>query len=240
MQLDPLLEQIDWFFTSSAWTIKYPKTLVNPLARPTSDHVPCVISIDTYIPKAQVFRFENHWIKMPGFMEIVQQIWAINCPGDSAKCISSKFKLLRKGLKKWSTSILVINKIVDNCNSTILMLDDLEELRALHISEWNFHNIVKSRLHHLLNYKKAYWKSRCTARWAKLANENTSYFHSMATIRFRKKIQFPHWHVTMDQLLGITMRKPEFYGILLETVLGSPLLLMQILIFPTTFTLSQD
>jgi hypothetical protein len=31
-----------------------------------------------------------------------------------------------------------------------------------------------------------YWKKRCTARWAKLANENTSYFHSMATIRFRK------------------------------------------------------
>jgi endonuclease/exonuclease/phosphatase family metal-dependent hydrolase len=128
MQLNPLLEQIDWFFTSSAWTIKYPKTFVNPLARPTSVHVPCVISIDTYIPKVQVFRFENHWIKMPIFMEIVQQIWAINCPGDSAKCISSKFKLLRKGLKKWSTSISVISKIIDNCNNTILMLHDLEEL----------------------------------------------------------------------------------------------------------------
>jgi hypothetical protein len=35
MQADPLLEQIDWFFTSAAWTHKYPKTMVNPLARPT-------------------------------------------------------------------------------------------------------------------------------------------------------------------------------------------------------------
>ena len=37
MQAEPLLVQLDWFFTSAAWTIKFPNTLVNPLARPTSD-----------------------------------------------------------------------------------------------------------------------------------------------------------------------------------------------------------
>ena len=72
MQADPTLTQLDWFFTSHSWTLKYPNTLVNPLARPTSDHVPCVISIGTDIPKAQIFRFENHWIHMPGFMEVVR------------------------------------------------------------------------------------------------------------------------------------------------------------------------
>jgi hypothetical protein len=102
MQADPLLEQIDWFFTSVAWTLHYPNTMVNPLARPTSDHIPCVISVDTSIPKTQVFCFEDHWVRLPGFMDIVQNIWNIDCPGDSAKSISAKFKLLRKGLKKWS------------------------------------------------------------------------------------------------------------------------------------------
>jgi hypothetical protein len=154
---------------------------------------------------------------MPGFMEIVQQIWAINCPGDSAKCISSKFKLLRKGLKKWSTSILVINKIIDNCNTTILMLDCIIFLTTKKLTG----NLVV-----LLDGQSLLMKTHHTfIQWLQSGFE---------------KIQFPHWHVTMDQLLGITMRKPEFYGILLETVLGSPLLLMQILIFPTTFTLSQD
>jgi hypothetical protein len=158
MQADPLLVQLDWFFTSPAWTIQYPNTLVNPLARPTSDHVPCVITIGTTIPKAQVFRFENHWTRMPGFMDVVKRIWDINCPGDSAKILSSKFKLLRKGLKSWSTSISVLNKVIDNCNRIILMLDGMEELRSLHISEWNFRNIVKARLNHLLSCKKDYWK----------------------------------------------------------------------------------
>jgi hypothetical protein len=66
------------------------------------------------------------------------------------------------------------------------MLDGLEEKRSLHISEWNFRVIVKARLHHLLCCKRDYWKKRCTAKWAQFGNENTNYFHSMATIRYRQ------------------------------------------------------
>ena len=138
MQRDPLLVQLDWFFTSTAWTLKFPNTLVTPLARPTSDHIPCVVSIGTAIPKAGVFRFENHWITMSGFFQTVESIWQIHCPGDSAKSLSSKFKLLRKGLKNWSTSISKINKIIDNCNEVIFMIDELEDQRPLHFSERNF------------------------------------------------------------------------------------------------------
>jgi hypothetical protein len=68
----------------------------------------------------------------------------------------------------------------------ILQIDCLEEQRSLHISEWNFRNIVKKKLQHLLLCKQDYWRNRCTARWAKLGDENTSFFHSMATIRYRK------------------------------------------------------
>jgi hypothetical protein len=75
---------------------------------------------------------------MPGFLDVVNTIWDINCPGDAAKCISSKLKLLRKGLRKWSSSFQVLKAIITNCNSVIMMMDELEEQRILHISEWNF------------------------------------------------------------------------------------------------------
>lgn len=57
MQEIPLLEQLDWFFTSVNWTITYPNT-VKSLTRNISYHVPCVISIQTMIPKAEVFVFK--------------------------------------------------------------------------------------------------------------------------------------------------------------------------------------
>jgi hypothetical protein len=65
----PLLEQLDWFFTSSNWISVLPNTMVLPLAKTGSDHVPCVVSIDTNIPKAKLFRFENYWVQLPGFIE---------------------------------------------------------------------------------------------------------------------------------------------------------------------------
>lgn len=71
MQSVPLLEQIDWFFTTPNWTTCYPKTFVLPLARTASDHVPCVVSVCTSIPKARMFHFENYWSNLPGFLDSV-------------------------------------------------------------------------------------------------------------------------------------------------------------------------
>ena len=45
MQDFPLLEQLDWFFTSANWIDQYPNTQVTPLAKTASDHIPCVVSI---------------------------------------------------------------------------------------------------------------------------------------------------------------------------------------------------
>ena len=59
MQSDPLLEQLDWFFTSPNWTLDFPNTEVLPLAKITSDHIPCKIIISTQIPRSNVFGFEN-------------------------------------------------------------------------------------------------------------------------------------------------------------------------------------
>jgi hypothetical protein len=68
MQKDPLLIQLDWLFTSYQWTLHFPNTLVHPLAKNASHHVPCVIILSTSIPRAHIFRFENHWIQQPGFL----------------------------------------------------------------------------------------------------------------------------------------------------------------------------
>lgn len=58
-QHPPLLERLDWFFTSTTWTTVYPFTSVSTLTMETLDHVPCLISVSTDIPKTHTFRFEN-------------------------------------------------------------------------------------------------------------------------------------------------------------------------------------
>lgn len=103
-QCRPLLERLDWFFTSLSWTLSYPNTSVSTLVMETSDHVPCLISISTAIPKGSIFRFENFWIQhYDDFLNQVQLGW--HSPfliSDAAKNITSKFKNLRKVLKSWN------------------------------------------------------------------------------------------------------------------------------------------
>ena len=110
MQPDPLLEQLDWFFTSPNWISAFPNTMVFPLSKPASDHVPCVVNIDTIIPKAKIFRFENYWVDMPGFAECVADSWKkISRKKSSATILADKLKTLRYDIKRWKISISKLN-----------------------------------------------------------------------------------------------------------------------------------
>lgn len=144
MQEDPLLEQLDWCFTSSGWITHYPNTLLLPLSRPTSDHILCMAQIGTRIPKAQLFRFENYWLDQPGFLELVQQVWNAQVQGtNSANIIAAKFKLLRRVLKKWGKTLTQLNNTIKECNQVLLTLDALEENRPLFRQEANFRSLLK-------------------------------------------------------------------------------------------------
>jgi hypothetical protein len=79
--------------------------------KPTSDHVPCVTTIGTKIPRAKVFRFENFWLEHSDLKTIVQSIWNIPVGfTDSAKRINAKFKNLGIGLKFWVKKLAMYQK----------------------------------------------------------------------------------------------------------------------------------
>jgi hypothetical protein len=160
--------------------------VVHPLAKNTSDHVPCVVKIKTTIPKAKIFRFESHWVQQPGFLELVERVWSVPVRAKSSSgIITAKLKNLRYELKRWGKSLSHFKDLVAKCNHVIFLLDQIEDARDLTRPEFNFRNIVKSHLKHLLQIQSDYWKSRCIVRWFKLGGENTKFFHSKATERYR-------------------------------------------------------
>ena len=84
----------------------FPNTLVLPLAKTTSDHLPCKVQIQTTIPRADIFRFENYWPLQNGFQEIMHDSWLRDSSGlDSARSFTSKLKHLRYNVKKNGTGI---------------------------------------------------------------------------------------------------------------------------------------
>jgi hypothetical protein len=69
---------------------------VQPLSKPTSDHIPHVLHIGTNIPKSKIFRFENYWANHPGFLDVVSTHWN-NSPvyANATKNLNSKLKHVR-------------------------------------------------------------------------------------------------------------------------------------------------
>ena len=188
MQNDPLLEQLDWFFTSVNWTVYYPNTLVLPLAKITSDHILCKVMIGTRVPKSNLFRFENFWPNHPGFLEAVQRglAFAVRNQRDSASIVAGKIKNVRYELKVWSRKLSNLSRLIDNYNKVIFFLDDLEDHRVLQTLERNFRSLIKEHLQTLLKFKTEYWRKRYTVQRIKLGDECTKFFHAMATVSFRR------------------------------------------------------
>jgi hypothetical protein len=146
-----------------------------------------MVTIHTVIPKAKLFRFESYWVDNPTFLKCVQDSWERpSHKTNAAAILAHKFKNLRYDLKKWQTSLSTIKTLIENCNKVILLLDNIEEQRPLTIPEFNFRKLVKLHLEKLLSAQYKYWKDRCSIRWIKVGEENTKFFHAMATQRYRR------------------------------------------------------
>jgi len=186
-QHPPLLERLDWFFSSQSWTLSYPNTAAHSLVMEVSDHWPCVIEIKTDIPKGKVFRFENWWMNHDSFLPLVASVWNGQFQqSDPAKLLTAKFKALRSALRSWQAQLSNLKITIANVKLVISFLDIIEEWRDLSLQEWNFRNILHNKLSSLLHHQQIYWRQRGTIKWVQLGDENTKLFHANATIRYRR------------------------------------------------------
>lgn len=164
-QQNPLLERLDWFFSSNSWTTLCPITSASALSRDTSDHTPCLITASTTISKSQVFRFENYWLEHEQFPAILQHGWSLPTHHlDKAKNLGAKFKNLRRVLKARKKLLPSLEKTITSCKEAILFLDKLEEFRDLSLQEWNARDLLLNHIQSLLGQQRTYRKQRGTTK----------------------------------------------------------------------------
>lgn len=162
-QHPPLLERLDWFFTSASWLIGYPNTKACTLNSEVLDHTPCIIEIATDIPKSNIFIFENYWMEHENFLQVVSHGWSLpTFQTDAEKNLMAKFKNLRRVLKTWQKHISSLSANIENVKLTLSLMEFLEEHRDLSLEEWNFKKLLSDKMVFLLHQQKIYWKQRGT------------------------------------------------------------------------------
>jgi hypothetical protein len=184
---EPLLQRLDWFFISQEWSAFYPDTHATTLPRDFSDHVPCLISFKSKVPRPKIFRFENFWLHFEEFMTVFQNSWTGQPTlADKAKNLTTKFKYTRKILKEWLRSLPNIDKIVRQIKLLIEFIDIIEEHYDLLIEEWNFWELLQTKNADLLQIQKIYWKQRASIEWVTEGDICSRFFHAHATVKHRR------------------------------------------------------
>ena len=154
------------------------------LSMETWDHVPCLISVNTNIPKSKIFRFKNYLMEHEHFLDVVQHGWTLPTnQTDCAKIISAKFKNLRRVIRTWQAHLSSLKANITNVKLVLSFLSILEEFRDLTLMEWNFRNTLQQKLVSLLKQQHVYWKQRGTIRWVTTGDTGTKFFHAHATIK---------------------------------------------------------
>ncbi|CAN6175355.1 unnamed protein product [Urochloa humidicola] len=164
----------------------FPNSTLTSLPKPTSDHTPILLKISTTIPKPNLFRFENAWLKHDDFLPAVLPAWHTVAPqGATAKLVRS-LKAVRCASKSWARRKRAPPSIHLNCKFVIYLLDVLEEGRLLSAGEVILRTACQERLALSLRERAAYWKQRAKQRAIREGDSNTTFFHAHTCARLRR------------------------------------------------------
>ena len=74
-QRRPTSIRLDRLFCNAAWDLAFSDHILQALSTALSDHCPLLLTSGNAPVRLKTFRFENFWIKMPGFKETVHNAW---------------------------------------------------------------------------------------------------------------------------------------------------------------------
>lgn len=104
---NPTLVRLDRFFCNAAWDVDFGSHTLQALATALSDHSLLLLANVDAPRRPRTFRFENFWIKMPGFHDTVVAAWSEPKPHtEPMHRLTHKLQITAMRLREWSSRLL--------------------------------------------------------------------------------------------------------------------------------------
>ena len=95
------LSRLDRFLVNEEWDCRFSGLRQCVLPRPVSDHFPILLDGGGLRRDPSLFRFENMWLKLEGFKDLLKSWWeGDNFSGSSSFILAEKLKVLKSKLKE--------------------------------------------------------------------------------------------------------------------------------------------
>lgn len=185
---NPTLCKLDAVFCNAEWDFRFGTHVLHALSSSLSDHCPLLLADDSGPFKPRTFRFENFWLRLPGFNEVVKDSWdAPISHTEPYHILFHKLKRLGGSLSKWCRSLFPKPKILLHAALlVILQFDIAQEHRQLSVEERGLHARLKRKVLSLSILERARKKQCSRIRNVREGDANTRFFHLKVNWRRRK------------------------------------------------------
>jgi hypothetical protein len=140
------------------------------------------------VPRKASFKFENHWLHVLGFREVVQQAWAKVHRGSALAVLHLKLTETAKALKAWSKPLFSNVRLqLHIANEVILRLDIAQDGRQLSHEEQTLRKDLKLRALGLASVERSRRRQASRINWLKSGDACTRFFHLKMSARRRRK-----------------------------------------------------
>uniref|UniRef100_A0A803NVH1 DUF4283 domain-containing protein n=1 Tax=Cannabis sativa TaxID=3483 RepID=A0A803NVH1_CANSA len=145
----------------------------------TSDHCPIHLLVETIerVAVKRFFRFENSWLREPLCFQIVKDIWDLysNCS------VIDKIQYCGEKLIEWGQDFTGNFKDrIKKCKEEMKAWKTGRDL----VSIQNY-KTAEVKLQEVLLQKEIFWRQRSKQLWLREGDQNSKYFHAMASSRRR-------------------------------------------------------
>ncbi|RVW55650.1 LINE-1 retrotransposable element ORF2 protein [Vitis vinifera] len=157
--------RLDRFLVTPSWMDQFSSVIQKRLPRPASDHFPIVLEGGTVRRGPSPFRFENMWLKVDGFQELIHSWWqGIEVRG------SASFRL------------------EDNKAAALQLVDHWDRVgceRRLSEEETESKKEAKDSYAKWVSLEETHWRQHSRELWLREGDNNTGYFHRMVAAHRR-------------------------------------------------------
>lgn len=183
----PSAARLDRFLFSMEWEESFKNIRQKLMPRAMSDHCPVTLECGDWEHKRSNFKFENWWLKVEGFKELVHSWWnefiAEGCPDYK---LNVKLRMLKQKLKDWSKT--TFGEMTNKKNSLLEELAGIDltmESRDLTEEEMMVRATIVVELEDMAKNEEAKWRQKSRVLWLKQGDNNTKFFQRMATAHRR-------------------------------------------------------
>ena len=100
------MSRLNRFLVNEGWDCWFSGSMQCVLPRPVSDHFPILLNGGGLRRGPSPFRFENMWLKVEGFKDLLKLWWeGDNFSGSSSFILAAKLKALKSKLKEWNKDV---------------------------------------------------------------------------------------------------------------------------------------